>query len=481
MIRAVLALLLIAAAVAAAVFAADHPGHVEILWQGWQIDTSVGVLAGAVAALVIAVSLLVLLLAALRRTPRNLRRRRAARRRRSGEAILTRGLVALAAGQAAEANRLARRAASLLDGMPIPLLLAAEAAARQGDASAARQSYTALLERPETEFLGLRGLIGQALRAGEDAAALRLAERARKLRPDAGWLLETLLVLQGRAGDWAAVRATIAGAARHKALPAARARHHHGVVLYELSRDAERRGEPRQAAKLAARAQAQAADLAAAAVHHARLLLALGRRRAAARAIERAWRIAPHPDLACVYLEIRPEAGPLVRAAAMQLLAAQNPAAIESHIAVAEAALAAQLWGEARRHLTLAAAAAPAGASPRLCRLMARLEESEAGDLKAAREWLDRAIAAPADPSYICTRCGGDTAEWQAACRNCGGFDTLVWGSPAAGSAAFATSRSPAGTPSLLPSPEIPGEPETALHPERSPASRLAAPSRWDK
>src|SRR5207244_2506798 len=141
---------------------------------------------------------------------RTLRRRRAARRRRSGEAILTRGLVALAAGQAAEANRHARRAASLLDCTPIPLLLAAEAATRQGDTSAARQSYTALLDRPETEFLGLRGLIGQALRAGEDAAALRLAERARKLRSDAGWLLETLLVLQGRAGDWAAVRATIA-------------------------------------------------------------------------------------------------------------------------------------------------------------------------------------------------------------------------------------------------------------------------------
>ena len=66
---------------------------------------------------------------------------------------------------------------------------------------------------------------------------------------------------------------------------------------------------------------------------------------------------------------------PLGRAAALQRLAARNPEAGESHLAIAEAALAAQLWGEARRHLTLAEGVAPpAGPSRRLCLLMARLE-----------------------------------------------------------------------------------------------------------
>src|SRR5207253_335237 len=164
---------------------------------------------------------------------------------------------------------------------PIPLLLLAEAAARQGDADAARRSYARLLDRPDTEFLGLRGLIGQALRAGDDATALRLAEHARRLRPDAGWLLETLLVLEARAGG-------------------------------------------------------------------------------------RAWLTAPHPDLARLYLDTRPKGGPLARAAAAQRLAVQNPSALESHLAVAEAALAAQLWGEARHHLLLAAAQ-PQGPSRQMC------------------------------------------------------------------------------------------------------------------
>src|SRR5216683_1978321 len=137
-----------------------------------------------------------------------------------------------------------------------------------------------------------------------------------------------------------------------------RTRHHRGIVLYELSREAERRGDQRQAARLAAQAQVLAPDLAAPACHHARLLIALGKKRIAARTIERAWRTAPHPDLARLYIEIDPDAPPLARAAAVQRLAAQNPEASESHLAIAEAALAAQLWGEARRHLTLAIGAA---------------------------------------------------------------------------------------------------------------------------
>jgi HemY protein len=428
--RLLLAILLLAAAVAGGAFFADRPGRVEIVWQGWQIETSVAVLVAALAVLLFVVSLLVLAIAGLRRLPRHVRRRRSDRRRRAGEQALTGGLVALAAGETAEAERLARRAVALLGGSPVALLLTAEAASRRGDAAGAQRAYGALLDHRDTEFLGLRGLIGQALRRGDDGAARPLAERARQLRPTAGWLAESTLVLQARAGDWAAAGETLRAALRRGALPAERARHCQGVVLYELSRDAEGLGDTKRAAALAARAQARAPDLAAIAAQHAGLLFALGRRRTAFKAIERAWRNAPHPDLARLYLDNRGDAGPLGRAATLQRLAACNPEAAESHVAIAEAALAAQLWGEARRHLTMAEAAAPpAGPSRRLCLLLARLEESENGDIAAARTWLDRAVAAPPDPCYVCGHCGGEGAEWRSVCPHCGGFDALRWGS----------------------------------------------------
>jgi HemY protein len=452
--RAVGAFVVLAGAVAAGAFLADRPGRVEIVWQGWQIDTSVAVLAVAIALLVLIGMLLALGVAALRRLPRTVRRRRAARRRRLGDLAVTQGIVALAAGQAAEAARRARRAETLLGG-PVPLLLAAEAAQRRGDVGAARRAYTELLDRPESEFLGLRGLIGQALGAGDDAAARTLAERARRLRPDAPWLIDSLLVLEARAGDWQAARDTLAGAARSGALAPDRVRHYQGIVLYELSQLVAQRGDVRAAAGLAAKAQGLAADLAAPACHHARLLMGLGRTRAAARSIERAWRTAPHPDLARLYLELDPAAPPLARTASLQRLAAKNSASPESHLAIAEAALAARLWGEARRHLGLVTAASPAGPPRRLCLLMARLEESEGGDPAAARDWLGRALRASPDPHYMCRRCGGESAEWGSLCATCGGFDTLDWGKSAPGGGRGDAAPAIAAAPAILPSPGL--------------------------
>ena len=452
--RGLLALIVIAAVVAAAGFLASHPGHVEIVWQGWQIDTSAAVLMAIFIAAVLLLWGLIALAGGLLRAPRRWRRRRAVRRRRAGEAAVTRGLVALAAGDTVRAQREAARATQLLRGAPVPLLLAAEAAQQQGDRGMARQSFARLLERPETELLGLRGLLAEALKSGDHAIARRFAERARQLQPASPWLAENVLALQARAADWPAARDTIADAARRGALPAGRARHGRGVVLYELSREAEQKGDLRRAAALAARAQSLLPDLAEAAARHARLLLAMQRQRAARRAIERAWRTAPHPDLARVYLEADPAAEPLAKAAALQRLASQNPAALESHLAISEAALNARLWGEARRHLGMAIAAAPPGGpSRRLCLMMARLEDSEPGDPKAARQWLERAAAAPPDPCYVCDRCNVASTAWQPVCRECLGFDTFTWRVPEHRPPESSGSVEAAAAPLMLPGP----------------------------
>ena len=141
--RRLIALVLIAAVVVAAVFLADHPGRVEIVWYGWQIDTTAAVLGIAFMVCVLALWGVAELMTGLLRLPGNLRRRRAIRRRAAGDMAVTRGLVALAAGDAVGAQREAERAAALLGGAPLPLLLAAEAAQQQGDTVAARRSFRA--------------------------------------------------------------------------------------------------------------------------------------------------------------------------------------------------------------------------------------------------------------------------------------------------------------------------------------------------
>jgi len=477
-IRAFIGVVIVAVLVAAAVFFADHPGRVEILWQGWQVETSVAVLAAAAILAALVAGLLFSILSLIIDAPRRLLHARRERRRHAGYRALTQGMVAVAAGDPQEARRFAKRADLLLADPPLTLLLSAQAAQLDGDEGAAKKFFTAMLGRPETEFLGLRGLLNQAMGAGDRTGALRLVERAMKLRPRTRWVALSRFDLETREGRWEAARETLAHAAKRRLLPPDQARHHRGVILHELSCAAFASGDQRRAIALAAEARALTEDLATPAAHHARLLLRGRRTGRASKAIERAWRTAPHPDLAAVYGAIHEAEAPLTRVKSFERLAAQNPSARESRLMLAEAALDAQLWGEARRHLKDALAT---GATPRMCLLMARLEEAEHNDLGPVREWLDRAVGATPDPRYVCASCSRDSLDWRSLCPHCGIFDALSWRTPAwaVPGGSLPVAAEPQAAPELAqPRTELPvaSSPDLALTIERAKSLPLASP-----
>jgi HemY protein len=431
------ALIAVVLLVVVAVIVADHPGRVAVVWQGWRIDTSVAVL--VLAAFVVAV-VAVVMVGLLRRLfggPRAFLRARRERRRRDGYRALTQGMVAVAAGDADEAQRYARKADVLLAEPPLTLLLSAQAAQLKGDEDAARKYFAAMLNRPETEFLGLRGLLTQALHRGEESTALRLTERAHTMRPKTPWVLTNLIELQVRAGEWRRAEGTLSELVKAKLVPAVTGRHHQAALLLAQSRAA---ADSDGALALAGDAQNLVPDFAPAAVRCAQLLQRAGQPHKAAKAIETAWRREPHPHLAAAYGMLFADEAPLERVKRYERLAALKPDHLESHLAVAEAALAAQLWGEARRQLAAAGGDdAAAGSTPeaRVCRLMAALEEAEHGDGAAARLWLGRAGEAPPEPLWVCASCAAESRDWQPLCTRCRGFDSLVWRTPARAVAAL--------------------------------------------
>jgi HemY protein len=435
-IRLLLALLVVAGLVAVGVLLADEPGTLSLEWGGWQLETSVAVLVLAVVAAILLSLLLLRLVGAVVGAPRAILRARRERRRREGYKALTQGMVAVAAGEADEARRLARKADVLLAEPPLTLLLQAQSAQLDGDEQAAQKYFQAMLERPETEFLGVRGLLTQALKTGDEAAALELAERARTLRPKTGWALASLGELQARAGRWKEAEATLAQALKRKALTPSEARRAQAALLLEQSRAAAGAGDARVALDLADRAQDADPGFAPAAAWHATLLRDAGRLRQASRVIEAAWRAAPEPVLAEVYGTLAPDEAPLARMKRFQLLAASNPDHLESHLALAEAALRARLWGEARRHLARAgvrddADAAAALPPARASRLMAEVEEAEHHDSAGARLWLSRAAAAAAlEPTYVCGKCGAEATRWVSVCPGCRAFARFEWRAP---------------------------------------------------
>jgi HemY protein len=430
MIRVFLFLLLAAAIAAGAVWLADQPrGEVSLEWLGWRIETSAAVLAllglNAAIALMIAWRAVRLVWTA----PGRIAEARRRSRRAKGYKALTQGMVAVAAGDPDEARRQARKAEALLDEPPLTLLLSAQSAQLNGDERAAKRFFGQMLEREETAFLGLRGLLRQALDLGDKAQALKLAEQAQVKRPDTPWLQPALLELQAAAGQWDKAAETLARAEKRRAVAPEIARRQLAAILVERARAAEAAGDGAAASDHAWKAYKTDPGFAPAAALAVARLAGDGRARKAARTARAAWEQAPHPDIAAAYLGGLSAANALERLRAMEQLAASKPEHLESRLALADAALKAQLWGEARRHVQpLAAETGPASA--RACRLMAEIEKAEHGNAAAAEHWRALADRAPPDPAWTCGKCGAAAQTWSALCPACGAFAALEWRAP---------------------------------------------------
>ncbi|MGE0119401.1 MAG: heme biosynthesis protein HemY [Dongiaceae bacterium] len=404
----------------------QRPGDVSVVWLGHRIDMPVWfVLVALIAALVVA-ALGWQLARVVFRSPRQFARARQDRRRRKAYRALTQGMVAVAAGDATEAQRQAKLAGNLLKDPPLTLLLEAQAAQLGGDETAATRYFRAMLDHPEAAFLGLRGLLMQALKTGNDTAALGFARQAVEARPKTAWAVSTLLDLELKSGAWPQAEATLKRAEKLGVVEHAAARRTRAVLLTEQARgdigvDAAI-ARLREAVKLAP-------DLVSARALLAATFVRAGRGREAARIIEQGWSSSPHAELAAVYAQIDPAEDALARARRFERLAALHPAHLESRIALAGANLAAGLWGPARAELdkALAQVGGAATAPQRLARLMAHLEEGEGTDPAAARRWLIAATAAPADPAWTCDKCGTIATAWTARCPHCRQFDSLVW------------------------------------------------------
>jgi HemY protein len=419
---------------------------VTLVWQGYRIDTDVAFLVFCVAFLVVTVAALYRAWLALRHARGSFGLGRRDRRRDRGYRALTRGMVAVAAGDAVEAGRQARRAAGLLEDPPLTMLLQAQAAQLNGDEDAARKYFEAMLDRPEMAFLGLRGLLVQAERTGDAAAALGYARKAYDINPKTPWLQTTLYDLEARAGDWQKALTVIERGPRSGAVSRTDARRRRAVAELALSEVAERSGNLAAAHSHARAAYKGAPDLAAAAIRFVAVLIQEGRGRAALRLSRRAWGLAPHPELARLVRSLTPNE-PLKEFAAVERLVAANPDHVESHIALAEAALAAELWGQARRHLLRAAELRP---SRQVFSLLARLEEGEAKDPEAARRWLVRAATAAPDFAWVCGACGASTARWTPTCGKCGAIGTQAWNEPPRVEVVGLEAQPPLGRPAVL-------------------------------
>lgn len=421
--------LLVAALVVVAVWLAERPGQVSVHWLGWRIDTSVPVLLVAMLAFMTLVSVLARFVGAVVAAPGRFLARRREKRRRRGYAALSDGLAAVAIGDRKAAGKLARQADRLLADPQLTGLLTAQAAELTGDEAESERRLKTMVERPQTALLGLKGLLALAQRRGDPAAALDYARRAWAMGVPAQDLAEALFRLQAGIGQWVEAEITLDEARKRRAMKPEDIRHLSALVQLERSLQAERDGDPAAALALALKAHQADFTLVEASARAARLLHRAGKDRKALATIVTTWQVAPHPQLVEACIALAPAETPLQRVKRLERLVRANPDAADGHVALAEAALAAKLWGQGRNHLELAAKLRPSAGT---FFLLARLEREERQDEAAAQAWIGKAATAPAEPAWHCHACGKPADSWTSACPACGAFDALDWRQPVA-------------------------------------------------
>jgi HemY protein len=447
MTRIILFLIAIGALALGASWLADRPGDVVVTWQGMRIETSVMVLGAAALATLALLMAVIAVVRAIFSSPGAFSRYRRRLRGERAYAAMSRGLIAVGAGDIDAARKHMADASRLAPAEPLTLLLRAQSAQLDGNRDAAEDAFRAMAGRPELKTLGLHGLFVEARRRGDHTAAHAFAEEAVNTAPRLGWAGRAVLEFRSALGDWAGALSQLE---RNRGAFDKPTYQRQRAVLLTARAEALQDTDPEAARAFALEAHELAPTLVPAATLAGRLLAEAGYWRKANRVIDRAWRANPHPDLAQAYADLRYGDAARDRLKRIEALVDNTPGHSEGALAVARAALDAREFKKARAALERFLDKP----TKRIALLMAELERAEHGDEGRAREWTARAVHAAPDPAW--TADGHVSDRWLPASPVTGKLDAFEWRVPLTGTLSAPVIEPEPPPPSPAPSPPPP-------------------------
>lgn len=413
---------------AAAIWFYFNPGTLQIDWQGTTIRTST-----SFAAAVIAIALLVFAViyhwwCVVLSLPKQWRNRRRQQSLELGCKALNKGLLAVAAADAYNAEKQAKKALSLLPDVALTHLLAAQAAQLRQDTASADTHLAILSQHPDGQLFGLRGQLMRALQREDRSEALRLARLAYAQQPQQPWVIDTTIQIEARQKNWVQAEKILRQALRLGGKETAKWEKDLAAVLLALSDKSLLQNDVDDALACARDALKFAPHWAPAVTRVAELWQHKTYRRRAQKALITAWENIPHPDLVTAWLHVSGGERAVDRTALIEKLINHNPENAEAAMAVAQAYLSAGLWGVARQHAARAIQYRPDRAA---YRLMADIEQADTASTEKTRAWLEKAADVPIELQWYCMATGTIYPQWQVLNER-HDFNTIAWQSPVA-------------------------------------------------
>lgn len=429
MLRALWYLIKIMVLVGLAVAVYVQPGNVTIDWNDYHILVPLGVLGFAALMVLVIVSVISEWVTRISLWPENLARARDMRRRAKGYRALMQSLSAAAIGDRKTAYYLAHRAQKFLpeDESGLPLLLQAQSMSKESADPHSNDPYRLLLKNADTALLGLQGLTQNAILAGDFEQALILARQALAAHPKNYILLRAVYDLEVRNRLWNDALVTLHKAVRRKVIDEATATRDRIAIYLVLGDMAHAAARPSEAQEFFYKAYKLDHGFAPSVVRLVTTLQAQGSRRKALSILEKAWKADDHPSYIALWRALMPPAKSGKAANAFvwfQSVVKLHPNSQVGYIALAQAAIDDELWGDARQALV---DAEKHGQSAAIYKLWITIEEKTTNRPDVIRQWLDRAYNAPKGGAWVCPKTGRSFDDWQAIIEPEGVFNTLAW------------------------------------------------------
>lgn len=415
------------------IFLMEQDGSMTVEWNDYTIIVQLGMALAALLLLFVCVLTLYKIVLSIIHLPRFMRVYWGERSHRNSHTSLTKSLVCLAAGDYKHAAYHAHRAQKLLPDKYDPsaaIFIEAQAARLMKDDKRANTNFNHLLDRPNSAFLGIRGLMQTEIESKNYHSALNLAYSSNRMHPKQPWILKTIYDLEIQNSHWERALATLKKIEKLKVLPHEQTAKDRKAILVMLADHALGQKDTDQAKTYLKIAHKVDAGFVPAGIRLINIALEAGQKRKARLLIEKTWAKSSHPDLVKLWDMLAPEnsqSKPTARFDWYQKLIPINPDDAQSYLTLAQIAIDDGLWGEARRFLEKAEARAQ---HSDIYLAWAELERLSTQNEDAIHAWMKKAQNAKQSKKWVCQTTNHVYDTWYAIAHPYGLFNTIEWAYP---------------------------------------------------
>ena len=402
----------------------NNPGTVNVEWIGYSLKTSVAVVIAvviifyAVFYVCLAKPILILSQKISLWFGADKRAQKIAKSKIDKEidryTLLGQGLTALAAGDIAQAKKMAGQIRkSFADDATKIIVFEAQLAEAENNTAEAMRLYDELAEDPETHLLGIRGKIRLYRLTGNLAKASELCSELLTMKNPPRWVVSEAFELQIHEKQWAQAIATLEKGLKQELFDKTTAKRLKASVLLEQAAVTVQEDEKE---KLIRQAYDTDKTFVRAAVQTTEADIRKGQIRKARHLLQKLWKISPSWTVYEVYLTLTQKEEPIEAVKDVEELISNNPEAKINDLIFADCSLRARLWGQAKTAVSKYLEKYP---DSKRALMMAEEIAAYNQDEKTAEEYRIRAEQAPVEQPYVCEICHKTFETDQTTCPAC--------------------------------------------------------------